>query len=115
MGVYYATYTLDNARNKYWYWLTGFTLLSAFISFIESLLFNSSISDNDFAYIFAVDRYAIITITVIQMLLIIMATNGYRREVGSFVFRAKGEWIRANCVLRASIGNKNTEEDKAPP
>lgn len=99
IGVFYVKYTLANECNKYWYLLSRFTLLSAYISLIECLLFNSSISNDHFNRAFNVDRYAIMAITIVQTILIIMATNGYRREFRAFISNLKADWVRLNGLL----------------
>lgn len=113
-SVLYATYTMAEGVNKYWYWLSGITLLAAFISFIESLLFNSNISNASFRYVFNIDRWSIMAITVVQTLLIIMATDGYRRELGSFLSHIKADWFKLDGILRRAISCKSSEDEVGP-
>ena len=109
IGVFYAKYTLANECNKYWYWLTRFTLLSAYISLIECLLFNSGISNSHFSHAFIVDKYAIMAITIVQTMLIIIITNGYRREFRAFISNVKADWIRLYGLVFSKGGDDEAQ------
>ena len=60
--------------------------MAAIISFIEFLLFHSSLSLDHFRYVKVTFTQVIMSITAIQLYLIIRATDGYKGDI-QFILR----------------------------